>query len=110
VVGWMLSYQHTGCHTQITSGARPISRRQNHMQVHNQSIPLLQYAWAAWLTGREGAEMLSTLLSELGVRGLDGDEINLWMELQPDQICGNEPHPSDCTCIACSSMPKEEKS
>jgi hypothetical protein len=52
--------------------------------------------------------MLSTLLSELGV-GLEGDEINLWLELQPDQICGTEKHRSDCTCIACSSIPKEEE-
>jgi hypothetical protein len=53
--------------------------------------------------------MLSTLLSELGVRTLEADEINLWLELQPDQICGNEKHYTGCICPICSSKPKEEE-
>jgi hypothetical protein len=53
--------------------------------------------------------MLSTFLSELGIRDLESAEINLWLELQPDQICGNEQHDSGCTCPICSSIPKEEE-
>ncbi len=53
--------------------------------------------------------MLSTLISELGFSALEGDMINLWLELQPDQICGNEQQHSRCTCPICSSIPKEEE-
>ncbi|MCE8428417.1 MAG: hypothetical protein J5U19_08530 [Candidatus Methanoperedens sp.] len=52
--------------------------------------------------------MLSTLLFELGLRALEGDMINLWLELQPDQIRGNEQQHSRCTCPICSSKQKEE--
>lgn len=53
--------------------------------------------------------MLSTLLFELGFSALEGDMINLWLELQPDQIYGNEQQHSRCTCPICSSIPKEEE-
>jgi hypothetical protein len=53
--------------------------------------------------------MLSTLLFGLGFSALEGDMINLWLELQPDQIDGNEQHHSRCTCPIRSSIPKEEE-